>query len=35
MRCRYQHVTDPILKDVATRTNRLPWDGPAPADGAE
>ncbi len=34
-RSRYQHITDPVLKDVAERLNRLLWDGPASADGAK
>ncbi|WP_322778216.1 site-specific integrase [Frankia sp. Cas4] len=28
MRRRYQHLTDPVLKDVATRLNRLLWEEP-------
>ncbi len=40
MRQRYQHLTDPVLKDVATRLGRLLWepssDGQeAPAGGAK
>ncbi len=35
MRLRYQHLTDPVLKDVATRLGQLLWDsaddGPKPA----
>ncbi len=32
-RSRYQHLTDPILKDVATRIGRLLWEeAPGPAD---
>ncbi|WP_035921255.1 tyrosine-type recombinase/integrase [Frankia sp. QA3] len=26
LRSRYQHLTDPILKDVATRLGRLLWE---------
>jgi hypothetical protein len=33
-RRRYQHVTDPVLKDVADRLNRLLWAGSMSADGA-
>ncbi|MBL7494480.1 site-specific integrase [Frankia sp. AgB1.9] len=32
-RSRYQHMTDPVLKDVAGRLNRLLWLGPASAEG--
>ncbi len=34
---RHQHLTDPILHDVAARLGRLLWDDPDPrsADGPE
>nr|WP_237702958.1 MULTISPECIES: site-specific integrase [Protofrankia] len=36
MRRRYQHLTDPILRDVATRLGLLPWEEPpGPADRSE
>jgi len=30
MAARYQHVTDPILRDVATRIDGLIWRPPSP-----
>ncbi len=36
MRRRYQHLTDPVLRDVATRLGRLLWEEPpGSADGPE
>ncbi|ADP84832.1 tyrosine-type recombinase/integrase [Pseudofrankia inefficax] len=35
MRRRYQHLTDPVLKDAAGRLNRLLWEGPTSEETAQ
>jgi hypothetical protein len=35
MRRRYQHLTAPVLKDVADRLNRLLWEGPTSGEEAK